>query len=149
MCEFSFIEQMEENVKFNLVFPYHIDFENLIGNSYYNKEYSDSFHCHSFEEVLRKAYLEPKAFYLTQDDAEYYSPQELGFINKVVEGEKQKLDQGYEIVNLDLDEKTIELLNIYKVQHNLTFEEAVIEILKTAVTNPEWLKGVIDDVEEN
>ena len=85
MGEFSFIEQMEENVKFNLIFPFHIDFEKLIGNSQYNKEYPDSFHCHTFEEVLRKAYLEPKAFYLTKDDAEYYSDQELECINKVVE----------------------------------------------------------------
>ena len=143
MSEFSFIEQMEENVKFNLVFPFHIDFDKLIGNSHYNKEYSDSFHCHTFEEVLRKAYLEPKAFYLTQDDAEYYSAQELEFINKVVEDEKSKLDKGYEIVNLELDEHTMEMMQKYKEMRGLTFEEAVVEILKTAVDHPEWISEVM------
>jgi hypothetical protein len=142
MSEFSFIEQMEENVKFNLVFPFHIDFDKLIGNSDYNEEYSDSFHCHTFEEVLRKAYLEPKAFYLTQDDAEYYSAQELEFINKVVEDEKSKLDKGYEIINLDLDAHTMEMMEKYKEMTGLTFEEAVVEILKTAVEHPEWLEGL-------
>lgn len=142
MSEFSFLEQMEENVKFSLSFPYHIDFEKLVGNSYYNKEYPDSYHCHSFEEVLRKAYLEPKAFYLTEDDAFYYSNQELEFINKVVEDEKAKLDKGYEIVNLDLDEHTMVMLEEFKRQTGLTFEEAVVEILKTAVDHPEWLKNI-------
>ena len=48
MSEFKFIEQMEENVKFNLIFPFHIDFKQLIGNSTYNKKYPGNYHHHSF-----------------------------------------------------------------------------------------------------
>ena len=46
-----FIEQMEENTNFNLVFPYHIHHDKLLGNEYYNPEHPDSYHCHRFEDV--------------------------------------------------------------------------------------------------
>ena len=64
------------------------------------------------------------------------------FINKVVEDEKSKLDKGYEIINLDLDAHTMEMMEKYKEMTGLTFEEAVVEILKTAVEHPEWLEGL-------
>ena len=82
--EFSFMEQMEENTGFSLIYPYHVDFDKLIGNDFYNKDYPDAFHCHSFEEVLQKAYREPRAFYLTGEDVRYYSTQEIEFIQKVI-----------------------------------------------------------------
>ena len=68
---FSFMEQMEENVRYSLIYPYHIDFEKLLNKDNYNKNYPDAYHCHSFEEVLQKAYLESKAFYLTDSDRIY------------------------------------------------------------------------------
>ena len=145
MSEFTFLEQMEENVKFNLVFPYHIDFEKLVGHDYYNPKYGDSFHCHTFEEVLRKAYLEPKAFYLTVEDMKFYSIQEYEFIQKVIEDEGRKLDEGMELVNLDLTEDTLDRLMAYKLEHNMTFEEAVIDIIKKSLDNPELLKGDEDE----
>lgn len=145
MSEFTFLEQMEENVKFNLVFPYHIDFEKLVGHDYYNPKYGDSFHCHIFEEVLRKAYLEPKAFYLTVEDMKFYSIQEYEFIQKVIEDEGRKLDEGMELVNLDLTEDTLDRLMAYKLEHNMTFEEAVIDIIKKSLDNPELLKGDEDE----
>ena len=37
-----FMEQMEENTKFNLIFPYHIHHDKLLGNEYYNPEHPDS-----------------------------------------------------------------------------------------------------------
>ena len=36
--------------------------------NFYNENYPNSYHTHSLEEVLNKAYREPKAFYLTEDD---------------------------------------------------------------------------------
>lgn len=138
--KFSFIDQVEENVCFNLTFPYHIKFEDLLGNDFYNKDYKDAFHCHSFEDVLLKAYREPKAFYLTEDDRKYYSEQEITFIEKIIEDEKKKIENGYEIVTLNLEDEVIDYINEYKFQKNLTFEEAIIDILKEIVKNPDCLK---------
>ena len=45
---FSFMEQMEENVRYSLIYPYHIDFEKLLNKDNYNKNYPDAYHCHSF-----------------------------------------------------------------------------------------------------
>lgn len=126
---------MEENVKFNLIFPYHIDFKNLLGNNDYNLCYADNFHCHTFEEVLNKAYLEPKAFYLTSEDMEYYSKQELEFINKVKEDESKKLDNGMELVTFDLTPEAMDMLMKYKSMNNMTMEEAVVDILTKMLNN--------------
>lgn len=135
--EFSFLEQMEENVKYNLIYPYHIDFEKLTGHDNYNPDYKDSYHCHTFEEVLHKAYLEPKAFYLTEDDAFYYSNQEIEFISKVTEQESYKLDNNMELVDLELSDESLQILLKYKTEHNMTLEEAVIDILTKALKNDE------------
>lgn len=136
---FSFMEQMEENVRYSLIYPYHIDFEKLLNKDNYNKNYPDAYHCHSFEEVLQKAYLESKAFYLTDSDKIYYSSQELEFIKKVIEDETEKINKGYELTTLDFTEETLEMLNQYKKIKNMTFEEAVTDILMTVVKNPDIL----------
>ena len=125
---FSFMEQMEENVRYSLIYPYHIDFEKLLNKDNYNKNYPDAYHCHSFEEVLQKAYLESKAFYLTDSDKIYYSSQELEFIKKVIEDETEKINKGYKLTTLDFTEETLEMLNQYKKIKNMTFEEAVTDI---------------------
>ena len=136
---FSFMEQMEENVRYSLIYPYHIDFEKLLNKDNYNKNYPDAYHCHSFEEVLQKAYLESKAFYLTDSDKIYYSSQELEFIKKVIEDETEKINKGYKLTTLDFTEETLEMLNQYKKIKNMTFEEAVTDILMTVVKNPDIL----------
>lgn len=140
MKDNRFMEQMEENVRYNLIYPYHINFEHYKGNSYHNEECEDTFHKHYFEEVLKVAYLEPHAFYLTEEDRKYYSEQEIEFINKVKADETQKLDNGMVLVNLDISEEAIEMIDVYKLQNNMTFEEAVIDILKKIIDNPEMLK---------
>ena len=144
-----FIEQMEENTNFNLVFPYHIHHDKLLGNEYYNPEHPDSYHCHRFEDVLHAAYMEAKAFYLTDEDKKYYSEQEIEFINKVIEDESKKIDAGYEIITLDLEEETIAMIEAYRAQNGMTFEEAVIDILKSAMEHPDVLAAAAEAVKEN
>lgn len=137
--EFSFLNQAEENVKYNLTFPYHIKFEKLLGNHFYNKDVDTVFHTHDFESVLKRAYEEPLAFYLTEEDKEFYSKQELIFIEKVIEDESNKINNGYKYITLNIDEKTMEYLQEYKTQRNMTFEEAIIDIFKQIVAHPETL----------
>lgn len=143
---FSFLEQVEENIMFNLTFPYHINHDKLLGNDYYNPDYPDSYHCHNFESVVEKAYREPIAFYLTEEDKKQYSTQEITLINKVIENEKAKVEKGYEVVSLDLSEETISYINCYKNKNNLTFEEAIIDILQKIIDNPQILTK---EVKEN
>lgn len=131
--KFTFLNQMEENIRTSLIYPFHIKYKELIGNDFYNEEYPDTYHCHSFEEVLNKAYREPKAFFLTDEDKSAYSYQEIEFINKVIEYEKEKINSGMVIVNLDLSEETLEFIEKYKLENNLTFEEAITDILKKMI----------------
>ena len=127
-----FMEQMEENTKFNLIFPYHIQKEKLLGNLSFS-ETEETFHKHTFEEVLSVAYKEPLAFYLTECDETYYSKQELEFIKRVIDCERDKNSKGYQVCNFELDEETINMLNEYRKQRNLTIEEVVNEILKEII----------------
>lgn len=131
--KFTFLDQMEENTKFSLSFPFHIQHDKLIGNDFYNKNFPDTYHCHSFEEVLHKAYREPKAFYLNDEDKKYYSTQEITFINKVIEEEIKRIDSDMVIVNLELEDKTLAFIEEYKLRNNLTFEEAITDILKKMI----------------
>lgn len=131
--KFTFLDQMEENIKTSLYFPYHISYDKLIGNNYYNKECPNSYHCHSFEEVIRQAYREPNAFYLTEEDKEYYSKQEINFINKVITFEKERINNGMTIIDINLSEETLNNIELYKIEHNLTFEEAIADILRKAI----------------
>lgn len=137
---FTFLDQMEENTGMTLVFPYHIDFDKLISELYHNPKYPDSYHMHTFEELLEVAYKEPKAFYLTEEDKVYYSRQELLFIEKIIETEVEKLNKGYERVTLNLNDETLELIEEYKLNKGLTFEEAVIDILERIMKNSDMLK---------
>ena len=55
MCHNSFfIEQMEENTKYNLLYPYHLREDKVQGNLKYDKKYADSLHCHYFDDVSGK-----------------------------------------------------------------------------------------------
>lgn len=80
MKKANLLELIENIACFNLFFPYHIYFDKLEGNLSYNPSYSDEFHGHTFDEILKIAYLEPFAFYLTDEDKDYYSKQEIKFL---------------------------------------------------------------------
>ena len=127
--KFTFLNQMEENIRTSLIYPFHIKYKELIGNDFYNEEYPDTFHCHSFEEVLNKAYREPKAFYLSEEDKKYYSEQEIDFISKVIEFETENVNNNKVLLDLNLSEETIEYIEKYKLDNNMTFEEAINDIL--------------------
>ena len=76
---------------------------------------------------------------MTDSDKIYYSSQELEFIKKVIEDETEKINKGYKLTTLDFTEETLEMLNQYKKIKNMTFEEAVTDILMTVVKNPDIL----------
>lgn len=80
----NFLEKVEQLTHSNLVFPYHIRFQDLTGKRYYNKMYPNDFHEHSFEAVLRVVFDEPNAFHLTEEDQKFYSEQELELISKLI-----------------------------------------------------------------
>ena len=132
MDKILFMGQMEENTRYSLVFPFHIDHSKLLGRQFFS-ESEISFHQHTFEDVLKDAFMEPNAFYLTDEDKEFYSKQELTFIEKVIACEKAKIEKGYEMMSFELEEETINYINIYKEQNNCTFEEAVNKILKEMI----------------
>ena len=137
--KFSFIDQVEENTKFNLTFPFHIKHDELLGNDYYNPDFPDTYHTHSFESLLEKAYREPKAFYLTDEDKKYYSEQEIILIEKLIVDEIDKINKDYVIMQLNLSDESIELLNQYKEEKGMTFEEAIVNIIEEMVNNKEKL----------
>lgn len=140
---FTFIDQMEENVRFNLCYPYHVHREKL-----QNPEpacFPTARHTHSFEMLLKRAYCEPFAFYLTEEDMAAYSTQELEFIYKVVAYEQERIKSGQCLIDLSFDEDTMEYVLQYKITNNLTFEEAVVDILAKIVENP----GILSNVKHN
>ena len=136
----TFMERMEENVKFNLIFPFHIYHDKLISDITFNKEYPDSYHYHSFEDVLNLAYREPKALYFTDSDKEYYSKQELEFIEKVQTEQSENVDKGMVIANFDLTDEAIDAVNQYKLMKGITFDQAIVELLTMAIENPQLLE---------
>lgn len=130
-----FMEQMEENTNFGLIYPYHIRYEDLEGVLFFNKNYPDSYHSHTFAQVLNVVFSEPRAFYLTEEDESYYSSQELEFIKKVQKREQEKLDNGYKLISLDLTDETVNYLNMLKSDLDLSFEDTIEYILKKLVEN--------------
>ena len=134
---FSFIDQMEENVRFNLCYPYHINRDKLQQPEPIN--FPTARHTHSFEMLLKRAYREPFAFYLTDEDMQSYSNQELEFISRIIALEQERINAGQCVVDIDIDDTAMECLLDYKMKHNLTFEEAVVDILSKIVANPSIL----------
>ena len=122
------MDQMEENTGYNLVYPFHIKHDEVKGNCTFNKEMG-VYHRHYFHETLKVAYLEPFAFFLTEDDMKFYSAQEIAFIDKVIACERNKLDSGFQLMSFNLDEKTLAFIEDYKQKNNVTTEEAVNAIL--------------------
>jgi hypothetical protein len=126
---FSFVDQMSENVQFNLCYPYHLNREKMKNPAVMPQAFPDALHTHSFEALLKHAYREPLAFYLTEEDMKAYSAQELEFISRVISFEQERINAGQCIIDLVIEEDTMEYLLMYKQQHNMTFEEAVVDIL--------------------
>lgn len=136
---FSFIDQMEENVRFNLCYPYHMKREKMQNPETVHPSFPDALHTHSFETLLKRAYREPFAFYLTEEDMKAYSAQELEFISRVISFEQERINAGQCIIDLDIEEDTMEYLLMYKQQHNMTFEEAIVDILTKIIGDPSLL----------
>lgn len=70
-----------------LFFPYHINHKLRQSERFYHKDYT-LFHEHNFADLVKVVYDEPKAFYLTDEDKEYYSKQELEVIETIKEKRK-------------------------------------------------------------
>ncbi len=138
---FSFVDQMEENVRFNLCYPYHMNRDKMLRPETVHPSFPDALHTHSFEKLLSRAYREPFAFYLTDKDKTAYSAQELEFIARVVAFEQERINNGQCLIDLDITDETMEFLLKYKAQHNMTFEEAVVDILTKIIGNPEMIAG--------
>lgn len=133
---FSFIDQMEENVRFNLCFPYHMHRKKMLNPNTVHPAFPDALHTHSFERLLNKAYREPFAFYLTDEDKKAYSAQELELISRVLTLEQQRINDGNTIIDLNLEPETLDWLLEYKEKNNMTFEEAIVDILRKIIEEP-------------
>lgn len=144
---FTFVDQMEENTKLQLRFPYHVD------NSKLSQPQPDRFPAAqcvgTFERLLKKAYNEPFAVYLTEEDRQWYSRQELELFDKVIERERQQINNGMCKIDLELEEKDIDALLMYKIANNLTFEEAIIKLLSEFVQKYDEKENTSEDGKEN
>ena len=78
-------DEIMEECRTGLVFPYHINHDLRQSERFYHRDYAE-FHEHSFNDIIYAVNDEPQAFYLTEEDKEYYSKQEL----EVIETIKQK-----------------------------------------------------------
>lgn len=130
---FTFINQMEENVGLTLQYPYHMDYSKCIMEHPANTLMPTALISGSFQQVLRYAYREPFAFYLTDTDKDFYSRQELELISRVITVEQQNIANGKELLDLELDDDTINLILQYKNQNKLTFEQAITKILEDII----------------
>ena len=128
---FTFTNQMEENVKMQLQFPFHMNNDKLQQKPPvpYPKEQKTS----SYDKLLWKAYREPFAVYLTDEDRQYYSAQELELFDKVIALEQERLNNGMCLIDLNLDQDVFDVILEYKTKNHMTFEEAIIDLLKKCI----------------
>lgn len=86
----------------------------------------ESLHAHSFEEVVNLLYLYPESFYLTDDDLECYSKQELAFLKRC---------QNYLLYvgRCDTDQITKELCNNKKAESLLKCGYTILD--KNTINN--------------
>lgn len=87
MNKYDKAEQIMDECMVGLVFPFHIEHPLRVSEYYYNKDYTE-FHEHDFESIVLRVSEEPEAFYLTEEDKEYYSKQELDAIEKIKQARK-------------------------------------------------------------
>lgn len=73
-------------------YPYHIHFDKLIDKEHYNPKYQNCYHKHDEMAIIRTIYKEPYAFYLTEEDKEYYPENELKAIEVVQKIAVQKYE---------------------------------------------------------
>ena len=125
---FTFIDQMEENTQFFLRYPFHLDNSKLLNHSV--TVYPEKEEVKSFARLLQKAYKEPFAVYLTEEDRKSYSEQELTLFDKVIAREQELVSKGMCIIDLEINEETLDMLLEYKNQYHITFEEAIVNIIK-------------------
>lgn len=130
---FTFTNQVEENVGMILRFPYHIDNTHLITPC--PIPYPSAQMARSFERVLQKAYNEPFAIYLTDDDRTFYSPQELLLFDKVIAFEQDRINNGMCKIDIEINAETMDMLLDYKTKHHMTFEGAINYLLKSTIEN--------------
>lgn len=126
---FTFTNQMEENTEFSLAYPFHIHKDKLLVEMH--PMMPDCQIANSFEQVLRKAYKEPFAVYLTDEDKIAYSAQEIELFARVVKMEQDRVNNGMCVIDLTITSDNMERLLAYKKLRNCTFEEALQEILQT------------------
>lgn len=65
-------DEIMEECRTGLVFPYHINHDLRQSERFYHRDYAE-FHEHSFNDIIYAVNDEPQAFYLTEEDKEYYS----------------------------------------------------------------------------
>ena len=82
MNKYDRAEEIMENYETGLVFPFHINHALRESSYFYNENYTE-FHDHDFHSIIVKVWSDPKAFYLTEEDKEYYSKQELEVIENI------------------------------------------------------------------
>lgn len=82
MNKYDKAERIMDDYRTGLIFPFHINHKLRQSEYFYNKDYAE-FHEHDFYSVILRVSEEPKAFYLTKEDKEYYSKQELEVIEKI------------------------------------------------------------------
>lgn len=82
MQNYEKAEQIMNEHETNLIYPFHINHELKSGKRYYNEKYND-FHEHDFYTIITIVNDDKNAFYLTEEDKEYYSKQELNIIEKI------------------------------------------------------------------
>lgn len=129
---FSFTNQMEENVGFQLVYPCHINADKLTNTTIPPLAVLNKIETNSFERVLHYIYREPFAVYLTDEDKQYYSEQQLTLIEKVIAREQCQSKRNMALIELDLTPEAIAYILDYKNIYNLTFEDALQAIIASA-----------------
>lgn len=82
MNKYEKAEEIMEGCGTGLVFPFHIEHHLRESDYFYNESYTQ-FHVHDFQSIVLRVWQDPKAFYLTDEDKEYYSKQELEVIAKL------------------------------------------------------------------
>ena len=82
MSNYYKAEEIMEGCGAGLIFPFHIDHSLKESDYFYNEDYTE-FHEHNFDSLVLKVWNDPKAFYLTDEDKEYYSQQEIEVIEKI------------------------------------------------------------------
>lgn len=82
MSRYEKAQEIMNGCRKGLLFPFHIEHSLRQSDYFYNENYTD-FHAHEFEEIVLRVYEDPRAFYLTEEDKEYYSKQELEVIEEI------------------------------------------------------------------